>query len=204
MLFSYYEKVGNEVKCIDAELPFEIPEKWTWCRMDKLMYLVGGVTYNKHDIQKEGVRILRGGNLTSTNTIELYDNDIFLPESYLDRLNQVQIGDIIIVASTGSTAVIGKPAFVESNYLKTQIGGFLKIVRPINKQAQKILWLLFRANYYHESILYRVGGVNINNIKSEYLENMLIPVPPKCELDLIIDRYLQLSKFLSNVEASLN
>ena len=201
---SYYEKIGNEVKCINAELPFEIPENWTWCRMSKLMYLVSGVTYNKNDVQKVGVRVLRGGNLTSTNEIKLCADDIFLPESYIDQQNQMQIGDIIIVASTGSTTVIGKPAFVESYYPKTQIGGFLKIIRPITVQAQQILWLLFRTKYYHESILDRVGGVNINNVKSAYLEDMLIPIPPKHELDLIIDEYSRLSQFVSYIEASLN
>ena len=172
--------------------------------MKQLMYLISGVTYNKRDIQKEGIRILRGGNLTNKNNIKLYDNDIFLPEFYIDRQNQIQDGDIIIVASTGSTTVIGKPAFVESHYPKTQIGGFLKIVRPIDKQAQQILWLLFQSNYYHESILDQVGGVNINNIKSAYLENMLISVPPGRELALIVEKYLQLSLSFSNIEESLN
>ena len=201
---SYYEKIGEEVTCIDDEIPFEIPDNWCWCRMKQLMYLIGGVTYNKRDIQKEGIRILRGGNLTNKNNIKLYDNDIFLPEFYIDRQNQIQDGDIIIVASTGSTTVIGKPAFVESHYPKTQIGGFLKIVRPIDKQAQQILWLLFQSNYYHESILDQVGGVNINNIKSAYLENMLISVPPGRELALIVEKYLQLSLSFSNIEGSLN
>ena len=204
MPFSYYEKIGEKVTCIDDEIPFEIPDNWCWCRMKQLMYLISGVTYNKSDIQKEGIRVLRGGNLTNNNDIKLYDNDIFLPESYIDRQNQIQDGDIIIVASTGSTTVIGKPAFVESYYPKTQIGGFLKIVRPINKQAQQMLWLLFRSDYYHESILDQVGGVNINNIKCAYLEDMLISVPPRQELTTIIEKNLQLSLLLSNIEESLN
>ena len=30
---SYYEKIGSEVHCIDAEIPFEIPETWEWLRL---------------------------------------------------------------------------------------------------------------------------------------------------------------------------
>ena len=26
VIFSYYEKVGNEVRCIDEEIPFEVPQ----------------------------------------------------------------------------------------------------------------------------------------------------------------------------------
>ena len=32
---SYYEKLlaTGEIKCIDAEIPFEIPKGWEWCRL---------------------------------------------------------------------------------------------------------------------------------------------------------------------------
>ena len=32
---SYYEKIlaTGEVKCIDEEVPFEIPKGWEWCRL---------------------------------------------------------------------------------------------------------------------------------------------------------------------------
>lgn len=35
---SYYEKflATGEVKCIDEEIPFEIPEGWEWCRLNDL------------------------------------------------------------------------------------------------------------------------------------------------------------------------
>lgn len=33
----HYEKIGNEVKCIEDELPFEIPDSWCWCRLDNLV-----------------------------------------------------------------------------------------------------------------------------------------------------------------------
>ena len=31
---SYYEKIGSDVRCIDDELPFEVPENWSWCRLE--------------------------------------------------------------------------------------------------------------------------------------------------------------------------
>ena len=31
---SYYEKIGDSVACIDAELPFEIPDNWCWARLN--------------------------------------------------------------------------------------------------------------------------------------------------------------------------
>lgn len=37
---SYYEKIvaTGEVKCINDEIPFEIPQGWEWCRLSLLIY----------------------------------------------------------------------------------------------------------------------------------------------------------------------
>ena len=39
-LSSYYEKflATGEIKCIDEEIPFEIPNGWEWCRLSLLIY----------------------------------------------------------------------------------------------------------------------------------------------------------------------
>ena len=31
---SYYEKIGDEITCIDDEIPFEIPDNWCWARLN--------------------------------------------------------------------------------------------------------------------------------------------------------------------------
>ena len=34
---SYYEKIGEKVSCIDDELPFDIPESWSWIRFGNIV-----------------------------------------------------------------------------------------------------------------------------------------------------------------------
>ena len=48
---SYYEKfiATGEVKCIDEEIPFEIPSSWEWCRMQDIMKFVNGRAYKKEE-----------------------------------------------------------------------------------------------------------------------------------------------------------
>ena len=31
-VFSYYEKIGDDIESIDAEIPFNLPDNWIWCR----------------------------------------------------------------------------------------------------------------------------------------------------------------------------
>ena len=38
----YYEKIGNDIKNITDELPFEIPNSWAWVRLKNLCNIKGG------------------------------------------------------------------------------------------------------------------------------------------------------------------
>ena len=181
----YYEQIGNKCIEINGEIPFDIPHSWTWCKLAHLVALISGTSYNKSDIQKNGVRILRGGNIQETKLLIL-DSDVFLPEAYMDEGKQIRINDILIVASTGSKEVIGKPAFITENILNTQIGAFLRIVRPYFDYYVAYLHIVFASEYYRKYIRSKVKGTNINNIKAEYIENMLIPLPPLNEIKRIV------------------
>ena len=78
---SYYEKITatGEVKCIDEEVPFEIPQGWEWCRMQDVITFVNGRAYKKEELLSQGkYKILRVGNFFTNN--EWYYSDLELPE----------------------------------------------------------------------------------------------------------------------------
>ena len=181
----YYEKVGSEVKDITDDLPFEIPDNWAWTRFSTLIRIIGGVSYDKKDVTQTGIRILRGGNINNLE-ISLFSDDVFLPEKYYDHEKQVQENDILIVASTGSKSVIGKAGYVLTPMPNTQIGAFLRIVRCIDKIYVAYTKLIFATEYYREHIRQLSQGTNINNVKAEYINNMLIPLPPLSEQARIV------------------
>lgn len=185
MTSSYYEKIGDDVRCIDEEIPFELPGSWEWVRMKNMMQVIGGVTYDKNDVSEAGIRILRGGNILADNTIAFFADDVFLPVTYENKANQVYVGDIVVVASTGSTAVIGKPAFIDREMPQTQIGGFLRIVRPTNSTIAEWLPIIFQSDYYRSTIASLAKGTNINNVKAGHLEEFLLPVPTTNELKVV-------------------
>ena len=78
---SYYEKIlaTGEVKCIDEEIPFEIPNGWEWCRMQDVITFVNGRAYKKEELLPQGkYKVLRVGNFFTNN--EWYYSDLELPE----------------------------------------------------------------------------------------------------------------------------
>ena len=123
---------------------------------------------------------MRGGNVNELK-ISIFPDDVFLPEKYYDADKQVRKNDIVIVASTGSKAVIGKAGFVDNDIFNTQIGAFLRIVRPLFDVIAPYLKLIFATEYYREHIRMQSQGTNINNVKAEYITDLRIPFPPLAE-----------------------
>ncbi len=181
----YYEKTGSEVKNITDEIPFDIPDTWCWTRLGNLITIISGVSYDKKDVCNNGIRILRGGNVNDLK-ITTFPEDVFLPEKYYDTDKQIRKNDIIVVASTGSKTVIGKAGYVDIDIFNTQIGAFLRIVRPLLGIIAPYLKLIFATEYYREHIRTQSQGTNINNVKAEYITEFRIPLPPLAEQERIV------------------
>ena len=187
----HYEKIGTEVKNIDDELPFEIPDSWCWVRLGCLIKIISGVSYDKKDVGRGSIRILRGGNINALKVFTQPD-DVFLPAQYFDEEKQVKQDDILIVASTGSKSVIGKAGYINEDWKNTQIGAFLRIVRSLFHETTNYIKFIFSTEYYREHIRTLAQGTNINNVKAEYIQKLLIPIPPRQEQVRIL---LEIQKF---------
>lgn len=185
----------------EEEKPFDIPESWKWIRLGKLIRVISGVSYNKNDVSKDGIRILRGGNIQEMNVLTDED-DVFLPFDYADSEKQVNVGDILIVASTGSKAVIGKAGYVDKPLNNTQIGAFLRICRPYSLEFADYLKVIFESDFYRKHIREMSQGTNINNVKETYITEFVIPLPPLAEQKRIVAKIEELLPLIDRYEAA--
>ena len=192
-------EIAEDVKATEIEdEPFEIPNNWRWCLLGDLIDMVSGTSYKKGDVCTNGVRILRGGNIVNDELV-LAEDDVFLPNEYENIEKNIRKDDIIIVASTGSQKVIGKPALIRQNYDRTQIGAFLRIIRAKDAKYVPYLWLVFKGLYYREHIRNLVKGTNINNIKEEYITALPIPLPPLAEQQRIVAKIEELFEQINKI-----
>ena len=179
------------------EVPFEIPKKWKWFKLDKLVSVISGTSYKPNDISSEGIRIIRGGNIDNFK-VSFKPDDVFLPKSFKEEKLIVKSTDIVIVASTGSLEVIGKPGVISEDLSgKCQIGAFLRIIRPKQTEFSQYLKFIFMSDFYRCRIRRLVKGTNIRNIKKEYIADMVIPLPPLAEQRRIVAR---LNKLLASID----
>ena len=180
----------------------KFPQSWCSVTVNDVCSIIGGVSYNKADIQDTGIRVLRGGNIQNGKVIDCFD-DVFIPLSYQNNDNQVQHGDIIVVASTGSQTLIGKTGFADRDIPKTQIGAFLRIVRPKQKALSPYIRLIFQTDDYKGYIRNVAKGSNINNVKNAHLQNYHINLPPLEEQQRIVQKIEALFSVLDNIQNAL-
>ena len=75
----HYEKVGSEVKNIDDEIDFDLPDGWAFARINSLVYIQTGASFKKEQATTDSTqtRVLRGGNILQ-GEYKFFDNDIFI------------------------------------------------------------------------------------------------------------------------------
>ena len=174
------------------EQPYKLPDSWVWVRLREIINIFRGLSYTKNDEVEEGNLVLRGNNLTD-NGLTFLEN-IYVDEKVAKKGVEVKKDDIVLVASTGSSKVIGRACIVEEDYKKTTIGAFLLLCRPKETIVKKWVHYIFKTLRYRLYISEQAKGTNIKNIKNEYLENFSIPLLPleeQQEIVRILDEVLE-------------
>ena len=95
----HYEKFANgSVKCIENEIPFELPEGWTWCNLSMIGQTNIGLTYKPTDKSTSGIMVLRSSNIVD-GQIDL--QDLVRVDCQIRENQYVQENDILICVSNG-------------------------------------------------------------------------------------------------------
>lgn len=183
-------------------MPFEIPKSWVWTTLGEVANIIGGVSYNKSDISTSGIRIIRGGNIQNGEII-LCEDDVYVSTKYKNDENSIQKGDIVVVSSTGSSLLIGKTGYAHTSILNTQIGAFVRIVRPLNNVLPAFVNIIMDSAYYKEYIRDIAKGTNINNIKKNHLYDFAIPLPTHKEQQRIMEYIQEIYVLINSIEESL-
>ena len=181
---SYYEKMlaTGEVKCIDEEIPFEIPQGWEWCRMRDMIQLLSGrdLEPSMYNSSQKGIPYITGAsNFNNENLI-------------VNRWTQTPVtvseeGDLLITCK----GTIGTMAF-------NNIGS-IHIARQIMAIHSKDVDLHYLKLYFELNIgtLESQANSMIPGISREVVLNSLVPIPPLQEQIIIVEKSSSLMPLVS-------
>ena len=171
---SYYEKIlaTGEVKCIDEEIPFDVPNGWEWCRMQDVITFVNGRAYKKEELLPQGkYKVLRVGNFFTNN--EWYYSDLELPED-----KYCYNGDLLYAwsASFGPQIWNGDKTIFHYHIWNVKFN----------------LMILFREYLYYfflfdkTQVKASTTGSTMVHVSMENMKPRLIPIPPVNEQKRIV------------------
>ena len=172
---SYYEKMlaTGEVKCIDEEVPFEIPKGWEWCRLGEISTYAQTkrkINASNADSQLWGLDledIEKGGRLLNIKTVgerkAIGDKTIFNRGDILYSKLRPYLLKILVAPEGGICTPEIIPFTCYGNICKDYIVSFLK------------------SPYVDDYINSVTFGVKMPRVSTETMTSLLVPLPPLSE-----------------------
>ena len=203
---SYYEKIGDEARCIDEEIPFEIPDTWEWVRLENCCCKeIRRGKSPKYIEQSETIVFAQKCN-TKHNGIDI-GLALYLDESTLNKYPEdeyMQDGDIVI-NSTG-TGTLGRVGFYRSTANRNNIpivpDSHVTVIRSYRELHAFYLYAFMKAN---QSELEKKGegSTNQKELKPLTLKELYVPIPPYEEQLRIAVSINNAFSLISKLEKSL-
>ena len=191
----HYEKFADgSVKCIEDEIPFDLPEGWAWCRLSMVGATNIGLTYKPTEVKETGTIVLRSCNIKNG---KINFADLVRVQADIRENQYIYKNDILICARNGSQSLVGKCAIMQDLPEAASFGAFMAVFRSICNQY---------VYYYFNTSLFRSSFSNddskqINQVTQAILRDTLIPLPPFAEQTRIVAKLheiLSLADFIND------
>lgn len=202
---SYYEKLlaTGEVKCIDEEVPFDVPQGWEWCRLRDI--ILGTNAGKSPNCEKRPKKSEEWGVLTTTSIQEnafLSNENKVLPKHYvINPEHCVRYGDILITRA-GPVNRTGIVCMVENNCDKLILSDKTVRIDYMHDYCNpKFLVFVLNSSAIHELVMSATVGMAASqvNVSQSSIQNTLIPFPPSKEQQRIVNKLkvllLQIEKY---------
>ena len=205
---SYYEDINGKVVCIDNEIPFDIPDTWTWCRLKSIASNennsfvdgpFGSDLKTIHYTENEEVRIVQLNNISEDGW---KDNGkkytTFSHAKNIERCISFP-KDIVIAKMMPAGRTIILPS-INSIYVISSDCIRLRADYRLNKE-----YLMFMLNSpsINKCVLNTVQGIGRTRTSLNKMKELLIPVPPETEQQKISETIIKYFGYLTKIYSSL-
>ena len=187
---SYYEKVGNNVNCIDEKIPFELPEGWAFIRLNTAWELISGrdLSPSEYNDKNDGIPYITGASNFKNGHVSLVR---WTPVPQVIT----RMGDLLLTCK----GTIGEIA--HNNFGEAHIARQIMAIRNI--YSLNVDFLALCIEYSMTKIKQAAKGL-IPGISREDILNLVIPIPPTKEQENICNKLKVTFSAIEHIEKSLN
>ena len=176
---SHYEKLNGVERCIDDELPFEIPPQWCWIRFESTITLLSGTDFapDEYNSAGKGIAYITGAS-------NIVDSQI-LVNRWTETPRQIaHAGDVLLVCK-GS----GYGKTVICNIAQAHIARQIMAVQKSDLLDMQYVKLFLDSSF---DLLKAKGQGVIPGIDRTSVLHLLFPLPPLAEQHRIVQRIEEL------------
>ena len=190
----YFEKIGNDILCLEDEMLFDIPDKWMWTRLSTIANLYTGNSISETD-KKQKYTNVYGLEYIGTKDVGFdhlinYSNGVAIPLQHIENFKIAPSHSVLLCIEGGSAG--RKIARLQKDVC---FGNKLCCLSPYFVSLSEYIYYYLQSPAFFESfqgnIAGIIGGVSVNTLKS-----LLIPLPPIEEIKRIT---IRLQEVLSSI-----
>lgn len=229
----HYEKFADgSVKCIEDEIPFDLPEGWAWCRLSMVGTTNIGLTYKPTEVKETGTIVLRSCNIKNgkINFADLvrvqadirenqyiYKNDmtyITTSNLYWDRFELDSLKEMLFADSEIDKCTVKKGDLLVcegGDIGRSAIWMFEENIR-IQNHIHRLRPYISLSNRFYYYVMYMwkqlglIGGqgIGLQGFSSKMLHNLIVPLPSIDEQERIVAFIDKLFEQIESIEKSFS
>lgn len=195
----HYEKfLDGTVKCIEDEIPFEVPEGWAWDRLSNLAAFSGGKTPSTSHREFWDGEILW---VTSKDMKSKYitSSQLRLSALGVEQMQMYQPDTLLLVTRSG---ILRHTLPVSILKERATINQDLKAIVLYMPQLTEYIYVCLKGMEAQLLLKYTKSGTTVENINFNEFQKVLLPIPPLQEMAKIIVAICKAEHIISPIEDS--
>ena len=205
-----YEKIGDEVRSLADEVPFDIPDSWEWVRIRSLGEIVRGSGIKRNETVPQGCPCVRYGELYTTYQTSFTSAASFISAELDEKCKHFSYGDVLMTLTGENKPDIAKAA-AYLGITPIAAGGDLAFWTQHGMNPLFLSYIMASPYIISRKVALATGDI-IVHISGDKLGTILLPVPPLAEqekivariqnLELVIKDYAQKATMLQALEGT--
>ncbi|MYZ61335.1 restriction endonuclease subunit S [Elizabethkingia anophelis] len=186
------------------EIPFEIPENWTWCRLGEIVYTAGRIGWKgltASEYKKSGPMFISVHSLNYGDYVDYSQVNYISEERYIESPEIMLKNKDILICKDG--AGIGKLGIVKNLTEKATINSSLLLIRNNKGVNYKFLYYNLLSPFFQRIVNERIMGATTPHLYQRDIVEFTIPLPPLEIQERTVSKLDELMAFCDQLEEQI-